>query len=309
MKDGVNLFLMSIRFFIRYPISIVPLIICWSIFAPVILYFKFYFNWDMFNTAESLIIIFLIYFGASFLIGISCLILLEIAQQVESEEEINLSKALKDCFLSDFIKAFPVLIIWSIIWFVLVVIQALFSKKKSSDKGEDEKLTAKSAAETLAGIGDEFSLSKAFFNALQKGVRMIVFLILPAVAWEELSPLKAIKKGLNVFRNNIPEFLTGFALTELFSTIVFLPVTIIFIVHYNVEIIFPEYVWYIVLVYIAFAWSLAFLVEQLYVAELYLWHIKWENEQKIARAQGKELPELMDVEKPSFFDNVKSLKT
>jgi hypothetical protein len=307
MKDGVNLFLMSIRFFIRYPISIVPLIICWSIFAPVILYFEFYFNWDMFNTAESLIIIFLIYFGASFLIGISCLILLEIAQQVESEEKISLPKALQDCFCRDFIKAFPVLIIWSIVWFILVVLQALFSKKKSSND-EKQKLTTKAAAETLAGIGDEFSLTKAFFNALKKGVRMIVFLILPAVAWEELSPLKAIKKGLNIFRNNIPEFLTGFALTELFSIIVFLPVSIIFIVHYNVEIIFPEYVWYIVLVYIAFAWSLTFLVEQLYVAELYLWHIKWENEQKIAKVQGKELPELMDVEKPSFFDNVKSLK-
>ena len=262
----------------------------------------------MFNVAEKLIIIFLIYFGASFLIGISCLLLLEIAQQVESEENICLFKALKDCFLRDFIKAFPVLIIWSIIWFILVVIQALFSKKKSSDKGKDERLTAKSAAETLAGKSEGFSLTGVFFRALQKGVRMIVFLILPAVAWEDLSPVKAIKKGSNVFRNNIPEFLTGLALTELFSIIVFLPVTIIFILYYKVEIIFPEYVWYIVLVYIAFAWSLSFLVEQLYVAELYLWHIKWENEQKIAKAQGKELPKLMDVKKPSFFDNVQSLK-
>jgi len=308
MKDGAKLFFTSIRFFIRYPISIVPLIICWSIFAPVILYLKFYFNWGMFNVAEKLIIIFLIYFGASFLIGISCLLLLEIAQQVESEENICLFKALKDCFLRDFIKAFPVLIIWSIIWFILVVIQALFSKKKSSDKGKDERLTAKSAAETLAGKSEGFSLTGVFFRALQKGVRMIVFLILPAVAWEDLSPVKAIKKGSNVFRNNIPEFLTGLALTELFSIIVFLPVTIIFILYYKVEIIFPEYVWYIVLVYIAFAWSLSFLVEQLYVAELYLWHIKWENEQKIAKAQGKELPKLMDVKKPSFFDNVQSLK-
>jgi len=138
---------------------------------------------------------------------------------------------------------------------------------------------------------------------------MIIFLILPAVAWEELSPIKAIKKGLTVLRGNLPEFLTGFALTEVFASIVFLPAAIIFYIDSKFGVIFPEFVWYFVLVYIAFSWSLTFLVEQLYVAELYLWHIKWEDECQFAKQEGKELPNLPVNSKPSFFDEDYSLKT
>ena len=70
--------------------------------------------------------------------------------------------------------------------------------------------------------------------------------------------MNAIKKGLVVLKSTIPEFITGYALTELFSTIVFFPAAIIFILDSKFDVIFPEYVWYIVLVYIALSWSLSF---------------------------------------------------
>ena len=308
-KNAIEIFQSSIRFFLRYPISIFPLILCWCIYAPIILYLEFYMNWDAFNASEIFGIVFLIYFVFSFIIGTSCLILLEIVQQVESGKRPKLSKALKDCFFRDLIKALPVLIIWSIIWSILALLEAILSKKKDENDRKEKELTAKSAAKTLAGVKKESSLINSFFSALKKGLRMIVFIILPAVAWEELGPIRAIKKGLTVLRSTIPEFITGYALTRVFVAIVILPVAIIFYIDSEFSVVFPEFVWYFVLVYIAFSWSISFLVEQLYVAELYLWHIKWEDEYKTAKEEGKELPTLRGTPKPSFFDEDNSLKT
>lgn len=87
----------------------------------------------------------------------------------------------------------------------------------------------------------------------------------------------------------------------------FLPTFIIFILDAKFDVHFSDYIWYFVLVYIAFSWSLSFLVEQLYVAELYLWHINWEKERKSAILIGKKLPKLKRTKKPSFFDNITSL--
>lgn len=83
------------------------------------------------------------------------------AEQIESKGNINLIKALKDCFFRDLIKSFPVLIIWSVLWFVLAVLEVLFRIKNSSEDSQEDELTARSAAQTLAGIESGFSLTRA----------------------------------------------------------------------------------------------------------------------------------------------------
>jgi hypothetical protein len=178
----------------------------------------------------------------------------------------------------------------------------MFSERKEGRKS----FTAENAAQTLAGYGN-FSLSSAFFGALKRGVRMIVFLILPAIARGNPSFTKAIKKGLGVFKVHLSEFVSGFVLTWLAAGIISLPAAILFYISDNFEVTFPTWVWVITIIYTGFAWSFYIYLEQMFAAGLYLWHLKWEKQIEEEKKLGKPLLNLRDIKRPSLVDEVPEL--
>ena len=161
--------------------------------------------------------------------------------------------------------------------------------------------TPENVVETLAGF-DNLTLSAAFFEALKKGVRMTVFLILPAIAWEDSPPIKAIKKGISIVRAHKIEFATGFVMTELAGGVLFLLPCLLIYLSLKMDIHLPDTVWLITLIYIGFAWSLYFFLEQMFTAGLYIWHLSWERECSKARKENRALPTLADVRRPALFD-------
>ncbi len=303
LENGWGLIKESIRVFNRYPKFIIPLLITWLIYAPIILCLKYWFDWDAYTSSQIFLIIFGIIFCFAFLLSFSCSILLELIQQLETGQQISVMSAFRHTLLYNTIKILPVVFVWTIIWFILLVVQALLSKDK---KRERKSFSAKNAAKTLAGY-EEFSFSKAFFKALEKGVRMVVFLILPAIAWENLSFRKSVKKGFAVFKSNLSVFTTGFVFTGLITAIIFLPPAFLFFISDKMEISFPEWVWVLTIVYIAFAWSYSIYLEQMFTAGLYLWNLKWEKEVARAQTENKPIPSLNDIPRPSLFDEVKDL--
>lgn len=305
IKNGWDLIKESIKVFNHHPKFIIPLLITWLIYAPIILYLKYWFNWDVYTTPQVFMIVFGVILVFAFLLAFSCSMLFELIQHLEGGEKMSVMKAFWHTLTQNAIKIVPIVIVWTIIWFILLVIQAALSKKKG-EKSEKESFTAENAAKTLAGAG-KFSLSAAFFRALQKGVRMIIFLILPAIAWENLGFTKAVKKGLAVFRTHLTEFATGFVLTGLAEAIIFLPPALLFTISGKAEITLPDYVWYLTIVYIAFAWSYTIYLEQMFTAYLYLWHIKWEREANKARKENKATPSMREVSRPSVLDDVNDL--
>lgn len=106
---------------------------------------------------------------------------------------------------------------------------------------------------------------------------MVVFLILPAIAWEDLSTSKAFAKGFKILGEEKKEFLVAYGITGIFTISVMLIPTIIYTINDKLSLNLPESFWIGVLVYMAFAASLSFLVEQLYVAELYFDYMKGEK--------------------------------
>lgn len=86
-------------------------------------------------------------------------------QQVKNGKKIKMGAAIKDAFLRDFWKALPVLLVWAVIWFLLNLLQVIFSKSKGNSKASGE-LTAHSAVGTLIGDGGSFGLSSLSFQAL-----------------------------------------------------------------------------------------------------------------------------------------------
>jgi hypothetical protein len=303
VKNGWELIKESIKVFNKHPKFIIPLLITWVIYAPVVLYLNYWFNSDAYSTSQILLIVFGVVLLFAFLLSFSCSMLLELIQQLESGKKLSLIKSFGHTLWHNTLKILPLVLVWAVIWFVLLIIQALLSKDK---KREKESFSAENAAKTLAGYKN-FSFSAAFFEALQKGVRMVMFLILPAIAWENLSFKQAVKRGMIIFRTNLSEFVTGFVLTGLAAAIIFFPPALLLSISSEMEITLPDWLWVSTIVYIAFAWSYTIYLEQMFSAYLYLWNHKWEREAAKAHQEGRPIPSLKEVPKPLLLDDVNDL--
>lgn len=290
----------ALRAFVTHPSLILPLVVCWAVYAPVVIYLKYSLDWGAYSLGGQYGIAFSAILLFSVVISFSCLTLLTTVRQIETEGRPNVAVAVGVALVNT-VRALPIAALWAVIWFVLAVLEAIFNKIRDEDRAPD--FSTEDVAKTLAGF-DAWSLSGAFFNALQKGVRMLAFLIYPALLWEGGSTAQSIKRGLAVARAHKVEFFTGFALTELFSAIVFLPPAILFILSGKFDIEFAEWVWITTIIYIGFAWSLSILMEQLFTAELYVWHMNWEEASAEAQQSGATPPRLRDVKRPSLTDGV-----
>jgi len=279
-----------------------PLLFVWAFYAPSILYLQFFLDWDSLSTLQASGVVFGAILLFSVALSFSCFWLLEIVRRIESGEPGEILRSLPPA-AENVCRAFHVTLMWAFIWFILTIVAALVRRK---NEDTNQSFTAENAARTLSGQGS-FSLSGAFFDALNKGIRMIAFLIYPAVAWERNDA--PIKRGLGVARVHAPEFASGFILTELAAAIVFLPPAILFWFVGEAEISLSDGVWYAVIVYCAFAWSISILLEQLFAAELYLWDMKWRKACSEAEISGAPLPKLRDVSRPSILDDIKEFDT
>lgn len=302
-KNGGVVIWNSIKAFYKYPILLIPLLVVWAIYAPIVVYLKWHFNWEQYTLKETLLIVFAVIWIFAMLLTISCSLLLELVQQKETGHPFNLFKSLSDTLTKNIFHILILSFIWATIWFVLTILEAVFSKNKSK---ENERESSENIAKTLSGAGDVSMLSLTF-EALNKGIRMIVFLIMPAFAWENLSIWKSIKKGFLVLKLRKREFIAGYTLSYLAGIVVFLPPSIMFYLSGKWHVEFPEWSWLVCIIYIAFAWSYTIYLEQMFTAELYLWQLKWEKEVLKAKESGAVQPRFQDVIKPSITDDISDL--
>jgi len=149
-------------------------------------------------------------------------------------------------------------------------------------------------------------------EGLQKAVRMGVFCVLPAVAWEGLGVWPAIDKGKAVARKMLVDlgvgyvgsWAAGYLLWVLFGALPLLAYK-----HFRPAAISTSsptfYLWiaYVAGLLLVIS-AYTFYVEQVYCAMLYLWYLKWEFRVRDARAQGKPLPEIEAIACPSLLDDV-----
>jgi hypothetical protein len=303
-RTGRGLLVHSLNVFKTYPSFLLPILTVWSIYAPSVLYLKYGYQWNQHGLEQNLRVTLLFVFGLSFMILMSCAVVLEMIRQIELGNP-SLIRAVSKALSKDMVRVLPLSIVWATIWFALSVIEAILSKFKKKDGNDDNTLTAQNAAATIANFRD-FSFSAAFIDALKKGVRMVTFLIMPAIVWEDLGFFAATKKGLAVLRAHLGDFARGYALTYAAAAIVFLPPWIILELgtgrHGNPPLVhFPDSVWVGTIIYIGLAWSFSIYLEQMFMAQLYLWHMKWESELEIAKEEHQPLPEFHSVGCPELL--------
>ena len=301
-RKGWGLLVHSMNVFKAYPSFLLPILTVWSVYAPTVLYLKYEYRWNQHSVEEDLGVVFLFLFGLSFLLLMSCAVVLEMIRQIEVGNP-SLIRAISKALGKDMFRVLPLSIVWAAIWFVLTVIDVFLSKKNESN--DDNTLTAQNAAATIANYR-EFSFSAAFIDALEKGVRMVMFLIMPGIAWENLGFFAATKKGLSVLRAHLGDFGSGYALTYAAAAVVFLPPAIIFELgtgrHGGPPLIhFPDAVWVATIIYVGLAWSFYIYLEQMFMAQLYLWHMKWESKVEMAKEEHQPLPEFHSVGRPELL--------
>lgn len=284
---------------IRYPPVLLPLLVVWVLYAPAVIFLYFYYDWADGSVSQNLSVIFSFILFLSASISFSCFILLEQIRRIETGVKPGLIIPFAIA-TQNFLRALPVVFSWALIWFAITILDIILNRKETPGY---EDPSPENIARLMGGDG-VLSLGRAFFEALKKGARMLAFLIFPAIAWERSD--KPILRGIAVARSHKTEFATGFFLTEIVASIVFIPPAIIFAAS-EFDIAISNEVWFAVIIYSGFAWSLSLLVEQLFTAELYLWDKKWRRACEIAETAGESVPKLRDIKRPSILDDVADL--
>src|ERR1700719_2926728 len=146
-RNGWGLLVHSMNVFRAYPSFLLPILTVWSVYAPTVLYLKYGYQWNQHGLEEDLGVAALFFFGLSFLILMSCAVVLEMIRQIEVGNP-SLIRATAKALGKDLFRVLPLSIVWATIWFVLTVIDAFLSKKKESN--DDNSLTAQNAAATIA---------------------------------------------------------------------------------------------------------------------------------------------------------------
>ncbi len=317
MKDKSSdkgVLMTSLDYFFKHPVTFVPISICWVFVAFIGIYVRYFCGWDHFSTALKFLVIYLEIIAFAFIISISGLVLLELMEQYENRGRASIFKAFYDCVTKDLIRALPTIIIWSLLWFIIEVIDLLitymFRKIKHNSYDEprryEDRFSLENAALTLSGMeaqdGNYYAPSslRMMIKLFKKGLRMVAFIVLAAIAWEKIKPVTAMKKGLAALNAGYSEFVKSFGLTWGFQASLMIPLLFV-LLPTMLGASFPDLLWIVIIIYIGFAQSLGMLVEQLSMAHLYLWFKTFENEKKEQKAAYDTGLSLMDAIRESAF--------
>jgi hypothetical protein len=221
-------------------------------------------------------------------LSFGCLMVLERVRQIEMDEPRSLTGALGSA-LAKTVRALPLVLIWSVLWLAVNAVGILLGGDEDDDRD---------AGDSLLG----WSL-----RAACDAMRMLLFCSLPALAWEVgVGPVAAVKRGMAVARRHKVEFGVGLLLSELAAQIAFLPL-VAAAVAYARGVDLPEVALLGVVALSLLLWTLVMLVQQLYAAELYVWHLLWEDASARSVAAG-DAPLAADaVARPSLLDGVPAL--
>src|SRR5688572_8276530 len=114
ITNASELIKQSIKLLGKRPSLLIPLLMCWVLYAPIILYFEFFFDWNQYSTSSILLIVLGIIVTFSLIIGVSCLVLLELIEQIENGENANIFNAFVNVIKNNFLRALPILLVWAI---------------------------------------------------------------------------------------------------------------------------------------------------------------------------------------------------
>jgi hypothetical protein len=253
-----------------------------------------------------LLVAYVIIFSTVLFLAFNSIFVLKLLQQLELETTGKPKTMTSLITIPYYVTiSLPIIIIWASLDFVFTVIQAIISSFRSSDKTEEANL--ESFARTLSGNTGDVTFLMALLGLIKKSLRMVAFLCLTALIWEEKNPFSALSNALRSFSNHPKEFTKRFVVSWAVIACIAIPPGIIFILSSKLRISFPDWVWVGVIIYSGIAWSFMIYSEIILMASLYMWHMKWKKMNETRKKAGKEPIEFSDVPPPKFADNIRDL--
>lgn len=301
IKQGWIFFKNSVVFIFKHPSFLVPLFFAWVIFASIVLFLRYYWTFPhnfWLGLGQFLLFIFVI----AYTVCLANLTLLELIKQHEEKKNLSFLDAFSRVISFDSIKVIPLAAFFAIVWFLIIVLRALTSRRKGGN--EDAQPSMRDAATTLAGISDNpFSWVGLGLSLLEKLLRMTVFLALPAICWSGQNSFSAFKKAVSIIKQHPIQFLSSYALTGVAGIIMALPLIPIFTLD-EAHIVIPNDIWLIVIIYEGLIWTLGVYLEQMNVAMLYSWHLSWENEGSVGDLSNFPKHDLLEDFTTSMIHNL-----
>ncbi len=291
LKRSWSLAEYSLAVFKRYPILFLPLLGVWLMYALIMVYFKDFFNWSDVSRQYFPWAIFYILFFVSLFILLSYSFLLEFIQQIESGQEPKITNVALLTYTKNFLGIFFLAFIWTLLYILLTAIELVLFFLAGSKRSKN-----KNAIKTSISYQFQGNII-LLFSFIQKGLRMLIFLIMPAIVWEDKSVFESFRRGKHVFEESINEFAANFLITDIIFIFIILPVIMVFITGGYVGMS-PDLKNAIVFL-VGFVWLYSLYLEQFFSAELFLWNIKREKEERF----GKKVS-LSKIPRPSLLNGI-----
>ncbi|MBQ9150515.1 hypothetical protein IJX73_06250 [bacterium] len=289
--------------FKKHPILIIPALTAFTINSAISIYYTEIFNWEDIPGNTASVLIFLIILSYCLVLSFCNFILLEQIRYIETKNKPKLHTTINRVVANTII-TLPITIFWALLDLLLRIIKAL--QQNGSDEINEIDLDEFSF-EKLAKIlnkPQDLNFITLGIDAIQSGLRMIIFFIQPAIAWESENTINALKKGMACIKANIGEFTIGLLASEFMFFTLTLPIGIIFAISEANITHFSETIWLIVTIYTLFASSLYIFIQQTFAASLYLWNLNWLKAAQRAYKNNQQIPKLKDIKKPSLLDGI-----
>lgn len=240
---------------------------------------------------EILLILYLTIVYFRFFEGLIALVTLQLVKQQSENYKMSLLKAIWRTLVHSLLKTFPIILFWSVIEFVIAVVFAII---KGLLRGKD---------------GDDTMLSRAadrtqrLLNNMLDRVSLLSF---PAIVWDNMRTIAAIKEGLTIFKGRFGVIFSGTIIGGLFYLVMSIPAAVVFFLGAYFEFL-NIYVLVGIFIYALVIWSIKFLIEVLFSTKIYLWHRAWSNARLKAIKEGKEEPEITDIPQPNLLTGYSSV--
>ena len=290
IRDGFTIFKNNLGFIIKHPFTLLPLLLALGASGWGAYYARTLVDVDALTVAELLGMAYLISAISTFSISIAALFIVELLEQHETTGVMNPFTALGDLLTKDLWRALPIIILWSIIDFLISLLINMLAAARR-DRKNSRRRHRKSWLEHA-------------LEAFQIMFRMKMMLAFTIIGWDSKGPIASYDRASHIYKTNFSTGLTGVGLSKFVSFISMVPAILVLVIGQNIGA--PQGTLYtIVLVYLIIAWSIGRLIEQLYVSELYLWHLHYETAKQ--RSTSNKTLTLIDVKRPSFSDNKQDL--
>lgn len=287
---------------LTHPAFAAPLFFSWGIYALLASYLVYLHPWEALGATLRV----LTGLGAAFTVTLTLTaanhITLELIQQIEKGQPSSLIHAAWEVISWNMLHSLLIVLLWTPLWFIFTIIDITLGEDEDGSHADEHMIGP--AVGVVGGDLRSFQFSRAFLRVLSKTMRLGVFLILPAIAWEQRGAIPGARRGLSVLRWHVAEFSTGLITSEIFAFVLLFPLILFFSLVQGLELSLPQEGLPLGILYFTLTCSLIFYVEQIFAALLFLWHLRWEAAWEPDRDSEAARPKLADIPMPSLLDSV-----